>query len=131
VVACVDSDPALKFSDEQLADAITDGTVRNGAAITLDVPLQSDQGTIGSLGGILPDLYFEQLNRVTSARLRTCGCVSAAARFALPRGRHVACVSALFPAFHTSWVPDPALGARPSIQPPRSGGLLRDARRFW
>jgi hypothetical protein len=65
MVAGVDAHPRLKFSDEQLAEALMDWTVRNRAAVTLDVPLQCDTGTIGSLGGILPELYVRQLKAVT------------------------------------------------------------------
>ena len=65
----VDTHPVLKFSDEQLTEAMIDWTMRNRAAITLDVPLRHHTGTIGSLGGILPDLYLRQLQAVAE-RLR-------------------------------------------------------------
>jgi hypothetical protein len=70
MVEGVDSHPELKFSDERLAEAVIDWTIRNRAAVTLDVPLQSYKGTIGSLGGILPDLYYRQLKTVAE-RLRS------------------------------------------------------------
>lgn len=64
MVGGVDSHPVLKFSDEQLLEALTDWTLRHRAAVTLDVPLQHNSGTIGSRGGILPELYFRQLKTV-------------------------------------------------------------------
>lgn len=69
MVAGVDRHPELKFSDEQLVAAVLDWTVCRRAAVTLDVPLQSHEGTIGSLGGSLPELYHRQL-RVLAARLK-------------------------------------------------------------
>ncbi len=65
MVEGIDTHPELKFTDEQLAEAVIDWTVRNGAAITLDVPLQCHKGTIGSLGGVLPELYLRQLQAMT------------------------------------------------------------------
>ncbi len=72
MVAGVDAHPELKFSDEQLTQAMIDWTVRNRAAVTLDLPLQCERGTIGSLGGILPELYHRQLQAV-SEHLRRAG----------------------------------------------------------
>ena len=66
MVEGVDSHPELKFSDDRLAEAVIDWTVRHRAAITLDVPLQSHKGTIGSLGGILPQMYDRQLKTVAA-----------------------------------------------------------------
>jgi hypothetical protein len=64
MVAGVDSHPDPKFSDEEVSRAVLDWSVNNNAAITLDVPLKSHKGTIGSLGGVLPERYFEQLKVV-------------------------------------------------------------------
>ena len=70
MVEGVDPHPEPKFSDDRLAEAIIDWTVRNHAAITLDVPLQHHQGTIGSLGGILPETYERQLKAVAEQLTR-------------------------------------------------------------
>ncbi len=64
MVEGIDSHPELKFTDEELTRAVMDWSVNNNAAITLDVPLQSHKGTIGSLGGVLPDMYLKQLKAV-------------------------------------------------------------------
>ncbi len=66
MVAGVDAHPECKFPNDRLAQAVIDWAVHHRAAITLDVPLQSHQGTIGSLGGILPELYNRQLKAVAA-----------------------------------------------------------------
>ena len=62
--------PVTRFTDDELMAFMVDWVVTHRAAVTLDVPLQSYQGTIGGLGGVLPELYFRQLAAVAAA-LRT------------------------------------------------------------
>lgn len=59
--------PITRFTDQELGDFMTDWVVRNQAAVTLDVPFESYKGTIGGLGGVLPEMYYRQLKAVAAA----------------------------------------------------------------
>ena len=58
-------EPKLNFTDERLIEFMKDWIVRNGAAVTLDVPFRSYRGVVGALGGVIPELYFRQLSAMS------------------------------------------------------------------
>ncbi len=60
-------DPITRFTDDELKAFVVDWVVRNQAAVTLDVPFESYKGTIGGLGGVVPEMYYRQLDAVAAA----------------------------------------------------------------
>jgi hypothetical protein len=62
-----ESDSTLRKTDDELRKCLLDWVVDNRAAVTLDLPLRSANGIVGSLGGVVPGPYYRQLSAVAEA----------------------------------------------------------------